>query len=487
MLLASLLILLTAYVMASESASAQTEYNLQVGASGDEASRGNMGVGVEIRTNSYLVSSGFWHAFWVGDNLANGAFIQFGYQLQHNYLCLYGERVGDYNYCKGSPDHIGYRDARWFWQYWPDPHVVDFYYADGPANSAGSDGSWHLYQILATANGWSFVLDGKTVWNFNNFKSTESRDPAFMVAEEGAYTPYASGSLGPVEFRNLSYLDASMSWQKVTSLSAISGCGLISPNCGSIPYGVTLLGANHIIAGTGQQLRQRDEQIWPINALSVNTPSINTDLQQFVTATRLHQIARPILGLLLIAGVIFLVVKGAKSVSRHLSRKQDSKIKRLHVESGRYITTPTVPVQQPIKVRSKTSTFVILALICFLPVLGLEYYVFTPSISVPFTLTESLTSTPSQPSSLLVYSTYLTTTCQYCLYSFVTQTYSSYIEATSVYAFISTSTGVKRVSPYAVSAGWSIASIVIATILALVALFYLTQYHKPKAEAKVGS
>jgi hypothetical protein len=176
--------------------------------------------------------------------------------------------------CSGSSETIGNNDARWFWQYWPNPNVTDFYFADGAANSAGPNGQWHLYQIWPNlANGWNFTLDGKTVWSFNDFHATKSRDAAFIVAEEVTTTLSTSGALGPVEFRNLSYL-TDYGWQYVASLRAISGRSVVPPEYGSMPYGVTVLGANHIIAGTGEQLRQNGEPLWPqVFRLTLAIPS----------------------------------------------------------------------------------------------------------------------------------------------------------------------------------------------------------------------
>jgi PKD repeat protein len=244
----------------------QTTYSIQVGVWGDEASRGNMGVGAEIRTHlAPLVGQELSATFWVGDNLDNGAFIQFGYSIDKpGYYCTYGEMVGDHDTCLGASRSIGYDEAHWFWEYWPDGNVIHFYYVNGPAYSAGLDESWHLYQIWPNVvNGWNFVLDGKSVWSFNKFQVTKSKDPAFMVAEEVTSAPSASGSLGPVEFRNLSYLTEHITWQRVSSLKAISGCGALTPSCGNVPYGITVLDANHIVAGSGQQLRQDGARVWP--------------------------------------------------------------------------------------------------------------------------------------------------------------------------------------------------------------------------------
>jgi len=276
MLLAVFALSLVFFAM-QRTAMAIPQYDIQVGAFGDDASKGNMGVGAEIRTSiTPPTGQALADSFWVGDNLQNGAFIQFGYQLTTpGYYCLYARVMGAQGSCYGSSDNIGYGDARWFWQYWPNPTENDFYYATGPANSAGSQGSWHLYQISPNGdNGWNFTLDGRTVWRFNLFQVSKSMDPAYMVAEEVTRTQ-ASGILGPVEFRNLSYWDGHKLWRPVTSLSAISGCGGVNPNCGfSIPYGVTDLGGNDIIVGTGEQLTRAGSLLWPqTSTLTVSSPS----------------------------------------------------------------------------------------------------------------------------------------------------------------------------------------------------------------------
>ena len=251
----------------------EAPYALQVGAWGDDASRGSSGIATKIRTRVYSVSADYGNSFWVGDILTNGGFIQFGYQLSSpGYYCLYGETVGVQTICYGPADTIGYNDARWFWQYWPNPYVIDYYSGIGPANSAGPDGSWHLYQILPNkANGWNFVLDGKPVSNINSFQWAPSRDPLIVVAEEVTSSASASGRLGPVEFRDLSYSKQD-TWHQVDSLHAISTCVEANSDC-SIPYGLKVLGSDHIIAGTGEQPIENGELLWTAPfMLDLSTP-----------------------------------------------------------------------------------------------------------------------------------------------------------------------------------------------------------------------
>jgi hypothetical protein len=285
-------ILLTTTITATVRGQTQTAYELQVGASGDSDSVGNSGVQAQIETNAqnvYLPDTA--ETFWVGDNLANGAFIQFGYELLvPGSYCLYGERIGANGNCFGSSDYVGSGDARWWWEYWPNAYGTDFYFGIGQAYSAGPDGSWHTYQIVPNvANGWNFVFDGTIVRSFNDYQVSISKDPAFVVAEEITGATSASGNLGPVEFRNLEYLN-DVGWQNVTSLTAILDCNTsnqlgVYPNCGiSIPYGVSMNGPNDILAGSGQNEVLAGTVLWT-NSPTLTLPTLTLQVPSQVQIT----------------------------------------------------------------------------------------------------------------------------------------------------------------------------------------------------------
>jgi hypothetical protein len=244
--------------------SQSTEQHVQVGAWGNGDSVGNEGVQVEIQTNSYNVSSQAEDAFWVGDVLNNGAFVQFGYViLSPGYYCLSAHVTGNGTDCSGIDDTVGFSDARWFWAYFPNVQVVsDWYYGFGPGNSAGLNSTWHLYSILPSASAaWSFQMDGVTVYS-TNFPSATSTTPAHVVAEK------ASGSylsqLGPVEFRNLAYLGNDTLWHGTSSLTSIDGCGYGDrlPCNMAISYGVVSVGANAIVAGSNVSTPLGDQPLW---------------------------------------------------------------------------------------------------------------------------------------------------------------------------------------------------------------------------------
>ena len=244
-------------------ANAQVEFNLQVGATADDGSLGNIGISADIRTNSYNVSKpDLADAFWVGNNLENGSFIQFGYILQPGSYCLAGKIIGEHVDCKTKYQQIGESDARWFWEYWPNASNPTFYFATGGNDSAGAQGSWHNYKIEPNPqNGWSFIFDGHQVDNFS-IHYAPSKDPAYMVAEKVTLS-IAPGNLGPVEFRNLTYLKQD-GWHNSTALYALVGCG-VNPVCIANPYGVSLESADQIIAGSGLSQPQDRDLLWSIS------------------------------------------------------------------------------------------------------------------------------------------------------------------------------------------------------------------------------
>jgi len=236
---------------------------VQVGAWGDAASVGNTGVQVEIQTNAYNVSSQQDDAFWVGDVLRDGSFVQFGYlMLPAGNYCLTAHITEGETSCLGTSDNVEFSDARWFWAYFPNAGAVyDWYYGFGQAASAGANSTWHLYSISPNVLGdWSFLIDDVPVYT-SNFPSAASTSPAHLVAEK-ASGPYMS-QLGPVEFRNLAYLGNDSIWHATSSLSLIDGCGAADNNPCSVPgiYGVESVGSNDVIAGTLNQAPEESSQI----------------------------------------------------------------------------------------------------------------------------------------------------------------------------------------------------------------------------------
>ena len=245
----------------------QTETTFKVGAWGDDASRGNSGVQAQIQTHIYNSVPGTLNYFWVGDDLADGSFIQFGYSLEPGTYCLKGASIGGKFSCSGSTERIQSGDARWQWQYWPNRFKSDYYYGIGPSGSAGTNGTWHFYTIVPNpSNSWRFMFDGGIVSN-SSFLVSQSTDPVFMVAE-GSANVNASTTLGPVKFQQLSYFNG-MSWSSVDSLVALSYCGT-SVACFANSYGAMAIGPNILLTGSNVPRSADGSLLWTSGNLDLN-------------------------------------------------------------------------------------------------------------------------------------------------------------------------------------------------------------------------
>ena len=245
----------------------QTETTFKVGAWGDDASRGNSGVQTQIQTHIYSSIPGTLNYFWVGDDLADGSFIQLGYSLEPGTYCLKGASIGGKFSCSGATERIQSGDARWQWQYWPNRFKSDYYYGIGPSGSAGTNGTWHSYTIVPNpSNSWRFMFDGETVSN-SSFLVSQSTDPVFIVAEGNANVN-ASTTLGPVKFQQLSYFNG-MSWNSVDSLVALSYCGT-SVACFANSYGAMAIGPNLLLAGSNVPRSADGSLLWTSENLDLN-------------------------------------------------------------------------------------------------------------------------------------------------------------------------------------------------------------------------
>jgi hypothetical protein len=260
----------------------QTQTTFKVGAWGDDASRDNLGVQAQIETHIYDSIFGTLNYFWVGDDLADGAFIQFGYSLEPGTYCLNGASIGGKFTCSGLTELIQSDDGRWQWQYWPNRFKSDYYYGIGPSGSGGINGTWHLYAIVSnSSNVWSFMFDGKIISN-SSFPVSQSIDPAFMVAEGSANTN-PSAMLGPVKFRQLSYFNG-VSWNSVDSLVALSYCG-VSVACFANSYGAMAVGPDLLLAGSAVPKSADGSLLWTSGYVSLNI-QVDPSAAFFVTSVQ---------------------------------------------------------------------------------------------------------------------------------------------------------------------------------------------------------
>jgi hypothetical protein len=238
-----------------------------------------------IRTSAYAIENAYAayrdDYFWIGTNLANGGFVQFGYILLSGYYCLKGVIIHGLPTCRGKSEDIVNPDPRWDWEYFPDLKGADYYWEIGPSMSADQNETWHSYSIAQSQGGWVFTLDGNQVSSFSAQPSLSKSSP-YELAEH--VTTVNPGRLGPVEFRNMSYLKLD-GWHQVGALIAITACEIDAPCTILNPYGISVLGPNHIIAGSGIQKRANGELLWGVSPQTYFTAALGRALLPTATVT----------------------------------------------------------------------------------------------------------------------------------------------------------------------------------------------------------
>jgi hypothetical protein len=229
-----------------------------------------LGVSVEIQTHIYDSHPEISDYFWVGDYLADGSFVQFGYAIEPGPYCLKGSSIGGEITCLTHVEQISVSDARWRWEYWPNRQSRDFHYQIGDAGSAGANGTWHKYEIIpGSDSSWTFELDGNEVAT-SNFQAYKSSEPAYLAAEKvttilpSIWEPSRVGNLGPAEFSNLTYL-TDEGWRPSSSLVSFSNCPpptCDDSNCNRNMYGIASTPQNNTIAGSGVKGPTSGSLLW---------------------------------------------------------------------------------------------------------------------------------------------------------------------------------------------------------------------------------
>jgi hypothetical protein len=191
-------------------------------------------------------------SYWVGINTPNDAFIQVGYEV--------------------DPRVNGGRTS-WFWEYFLPGTATEgtggFLGADGDV--IGPNGTWVTFSLTASGTVWSAFVNQERVGSIDLQASNTGTNGPFASAEV-AEVREADNVLGPVEFRNLQYRDASSEWHTLNA-GVANCCYSVGSDTygGTYPYGVEGIPGenNHWLAGSGLPTLKNGAYIWPWYHVSV--------------------------------------------------------------------------------------------------------------------------------------------------------------------------------------------------------------------------
>src|SRR5271157_580848 len=148
-------------------------YWFQSGARAGSDAAQNGGASVSIQTVVPQGADGSSMAFWVGENLPNGAFLQAGYVVENQSGNYPSECTA--SGCSGT-EHLSAGNAEWFYEYFLPDENGSFMGRIGPDASAGANGTFNTYAFLASGNTWQFLFDGETVGSVDLGASSSGSD-----------------------------------------------------------------------------------------------------------------------------------------------------------------------------------------------------------------------------------------------------------------------------------------------------------------------
>ncbi len=248
-------------------------YWFQFGARGGISSEFNNGTMASIETVFPQNYSNGSPAFWVGEDLANGAFLQMGY--------LIANQTGSYpSYCSEQFGCGKYQDIKagqeeWFYEYFPENYNGGgFLGGIGSPGSAGANGTYNRYGFYYNQSSgyWDFLFNGKVVGNVSLGSPGSGVHSPVAFGEVANAT--ANGTfINPVNIKNFSvYTDGEFT-------PAPQGYAYIGYGSGSlenvpVPYGVEEIGnrVNYFKIGSGLPRPLNGTSLWNQGyVLSINS------------------------------------------------------------------------------------------------------------------------------------------------------------------------------------------------------------------------
>lgn len=237
------------------------QYWFQFGAAGGSDSAYNNGASATIQTiTSQNINSGSL-AFWIGEDLSNGTFLQTGYVVQ-NQSADYPESCTksgctDYSYIpKGSPI--------WFYEYFPAGYDGSFLGGLGPAGSAGANKTYNNYGFFSQGNTWYFTMNGDILGSIDLGTGISGLNAPDAFGEI-ANTYNNKGFVEPVNFSNVS-VKFNGKFIPLPAGYSYSGYGVGSLQALNNPYGVGELNnrVNLFDVGSGIPVLPNGQQLWKL-------------------------------------------------------------------------------------------------------------------------------------------------------------------------------------------------------------------------------
>ena len=252
-----LLLVVQAFVGLASASSAQL-YWFQTGARASNQAAQNNGTSVYIETVEPQTITYGSMAFWVGEDLSNGAFVQEGYEIsnQSGYYPTNCTLAG----CS-SRVFLSAGTPAWFWEYFPSGYSGDkFLGGIGQNGSAGENGEYNNYTLYSNGDVWNFLFNGDKIGSVDLGASSSGSYPPTAFAEYAGALDNMT-YMNPVVFENLSFI-RNGALIMVPEAYSYKGYGKGSSTTLANPYNISEVEpySNRFIVGSG--IKNGGQLLW---------------------------------------------------------------------------------------------------------------------------------------------------------------------------------------------------------------------------------
>ncbi len=236
-----------------------SQYWLQSGVIANGSVFNNSGISVQIETvYGQNITNGSM-AFWVGENIGNGAFIQVGYATEsvtgyYPNNCTSGGCASKLYMKKGTP--------YWFFEFFGNNTSEQHFYGSFRNVSLGINGTFNTYSLVSNGSSWDAYLNGNILGRTSISAPSSGNNVPYVVSEY-ANTSTNQTYMIPVRFRNFSvYINGRR--VKVPGAYSFIGYGFNSAHNLTNMYGIEELNneSNYFEVGSGLPILKNGTVMW---------------------------------------------------------------------------------------------------------------------------------------------------------------------------------------------------------------------------------
>ncbi len=260
-----------------------SQYWFQSGVIANSSQYQNTGISVQIQTLAQHITNGSM-AFWVGETLENGAFIQVGYAVQSQ--TGYYPNDCTVNACS-SQVYMNANTPYAFFEYFYNTSAENSFYGTFSNASLGNNNTFNNYSAVYDGGVWDFYINGKKFGSADVGSGTSGPQPPYSVGEYANATNNST-FMSPVKMKNFSVVVGGRMVHVPAAYSYV-GYGVNSSHSEINDYGVAEVRnvSDYFIVGSGINRPVNGTYLWDSGyELNLSSAFGNSSVTEYTFGSR---------------------------------------------------------------------------------------------------------------------------------------------------------------------------------------------------------